>query len=213
MRRRMSFLMLLCLSLIVSPAGIAAAEEIEDLIDIFESGSRVLAVIEGEKTISTELRPREEVHWRGAEGRVGAVLTNTHLFVISSSSQSWLALPLRPDEAAKAAVSLSPCLALLVSGYRAVGFDAASGQLIETPLPLRDRLLAAETAEQVAVVITSSRAFGLAVGTTAFCEVPLGVRETLEELRVTSRKATLRTSERLLTFDAEGCAWREHRLD
>jgi hypothetical protein len=101
---------------------------------------------------------------------------------------------------------------LLVTRYRAIGFDATSNRFIETQLPIHDELLAAEAEKYVAVVITSSRAFGLAAESPAFTEIHLRVGETLEAIKLTSSKATVRTSDRLLTFEVSGSTWKEHRL-
>jgi len=203
---------LICLSILVSTISSYAEEEIEDLIDIAESKSKIIAIIEGRKTISFDLRTNEKVLWSDSNGYLGAFLTNLRFFVISTSSDAWQALPLRLDESEKGVASLSPYIALLVTGDRAIGFDAASNRFIETQLPIHDELLAAKAEKYVAVVITSSRAFGLAAETSAFTEIPLRVRETIEAIKITASKATIRTSDRLLTFEATGSTWNEHRL-
>jgi hypothetical protein len=152
------------------------------------------------------------VLWSGSRGYLGAFLTNLHFFVISTTSNAWRALPLRLNESEKGVASLSPYIALLVTGDRAIGFDASSNRFIETQLPIHDELLAAEVEKYVAVVITSSRAFGLAAETSAFTEIRLRIRETIESIKITASKATVRTSDRLLTFEATGSTWNEHRL-
>jgi hypothetical protein len=200
------------LSILASTISSYAGEEIEDLIDIAESKSKIIAIIEGRKTISFDLRTNEKVLWSDSNGYLGAFLTNLRFFVISTSSDAWQALPLKLDESEKGVASLSPYIALLVTGNRAIGFDAASNRFIETRLPIHDELLAAKAEKYVAVVITSSRAFGLATKTSAFSEIPLRVRETIEAIKITSSKATVRTSDRLLTFEAKGSTWNEHRL-
>ena len=213
LRRRKILTILICLSILVSAIGSYAEEEIEDLIDIFESNSKIIAIIKGRKTISVNLRRNEKVLWSDSNGYLGAFLTNEHFFVISTSSGAWQALPLRLDESEKGVASLSPYIALLVTGDRAIGFDAASNRFIETRLPIHDELLTAKAEKYVAVVITSSRAFGLAAETSAFTEIRLRVRETIEAIKITSSKATVRTSDRLLTFTATGSTWNEHRLN
>ncbi len=185
---------------------------IEDLIDIAESKSKIIAIIKGRKTISINLRTNEKVLWSDSNGYLGAFLTNLHFFVISTSLDAWQALPLRIDESEKGVVSLSPYIALLVTGDRAIGFDAASNRFIKTQLRIHDELLAAKAEKYVAVVITSSRAFGLAAETSAFKEIFLRIRETIEAIKITSSKATVRTSDRLLTFEAKGSTWNEHIL-
>jgi hypothetical protein len=205
---------LICLSILVSAICSYAEEEIEDLIDIFESNSKIIAIIEGKKTITFNLRPKEKVLWRGSRGYLGAFLTNHRFYVISTSSDAWQAFPLRIDESKKGVASLSPYIALLVTGDRAIGFDAASNRFIETRLPIHDELLTAKVEKYVAVVITSSQAFGLAAKASAlaFTTIPFRVRETVEAIKITSGKATIRTSDRLLSFESTDSIWKEHRL-
>ncbi|UCD91328.1 MAG: hypothetical protein JSW04_07905 [Desulfobacterales bacterium] len=202
----------ICFSIIASVISSYAEEEIEDLIDIAESKSKIIAIIEGTKTVTFDLRPNEKVLWSGSRGHLGAFLTDQHFFVISTSLDAWQPLPLRLDESGKGIASLSPYIALLVTGDRAVGFDASSNRFVEAQLPLNDELIAAEVERYVAVVITSSRAFGLAAETSAFNEITLRKNETLETLNLTYSKATVRTSDRLLTFESSGTIWKEHKL-
>ena len=212
LRYRKFLISVICLSIFASTISSYAEEEIEDLIDIAESKGKIIAIIEGRKTITFDLRPNEKVLWSGSKGYLGAFLTDLHFFVISISLDAWQALPLRLDESGKGVASLSPYIALLVTRDRAVGFDATSNRFIETQLPIHDELLAAEAEKYVAVVITSSRAFGLAAESSAFTEIHLRVGETSEPIKLTSSKATVRTSDRLLTFEASGSPWNEHRL-
>ena len=213
MLRYQKFLIsIVCLSIFASTISSYAEEEIEDLIYIAESKSKIIAIIEGSNKIFFSLRPKEKVLWRESRGYLGALLTNQRFFVISTSSGAWQALPLRGDESEKGVASLSPYIALLVTGDRAICFNAASNQFIETQLPIHDELLAAKVEEHVVVVVTSSRAFGLASENSAFNEIHLRIRETIEAIKITSSRATIHTSDRLLTFDAAGSTWAEHRL-
>ena len=211
-RCRRILTILICLAILAFTISSYAEEEIEDLIDIIETESKIIAIIEGRKTISFHLLSNEKVIWNGSNGYLGAFLTNLHFFVISTTSNSWRALPLKLSESEKGVASLSPYIALLVTGDRAIGFDAASNRFIEVQLPIHDELIAAEAEKYVAVVITSSRAFGLAAETSAFTEIRLQIRETVESIKITASKATVRTSDRLLTFEATGSRWKEHRL-
>ena len=140
-------------------------------------------------------------------------MTDLHYFVISTSLNVWQALPLRLDESGKGVAYLSEYIALLVTKDRAVGFDATSNRFIETLLPIHDELLAAEAERYVAVVITSSRAFGLASESSAFTEIHLRMNEIIKSIKLTFSKVTVRTSDRLLTFEATGSTWNEHRLN
>ncbi len=212
LRGRKFLISMICFSIFASTISSYAEEEIEDLVGIAESKSKIIAIIDGRKTITFDLRPNEKVLWSGSNGYLGAFLTDLNFFVISISLDAWQALPLRLDESEKGVASLSPYIALLVTGDRAVGFDATSNRFIETQLPIHDELIAAEAEKYVAVVITSSRAFGLAAESSAFTEIRLRSRETIEAIKITSSKATVRTSDRLLTFEATGSTWNEHRL-
>ena len=211
-RSRTFLLSLICLSILATPIFAYADEEIEDLIDIAESNGKIIAIIEGRKTVTFNLRPDEKVLWSGSRGYLGVFLTDHHFFVISVSSGAWQALPLRLEESGKGVVRLSPYIALLVAKDRAIGFDATANRFVETQLPLNDELIAAEAEKYVAVVITSSRVFGLAVESSSFVENTLGIGETIETVKLTSGKATVRTSERLLSFEASGSTWKETRL-
>jgi len=213
LRCRKFLISIICLSIFASTISSYAEEEIEDLIDIVESKSKIIAIIEGRKTITLDLRPNENVLWSGSNGYLGAFLTDLHFFVISTSLDAWQALPLRLDESGKGVASLSPYIALLVTRDRAIGFDATSNRFIETQLPIHDELLAAEAEKHIAVVITSRRAFGFAAESMTFTEIALRINETIEAIKLTSSKATVRTSDRLLTFETTGSAWNEHRLD
>ena len=189
-----------------------AEEVIEDLIDIAESNGKIIAIIEGKKTIAFDLQSNEKVIWSGSRGYLGSFLTDRHFFVISTSSGDWLTMPLDLDESKKGVSSLSPYIALLVTRDRAIGFDVTNNRFIETQLPFQEDLLAAETEKYVAVVITSSRAFGLAVESSAFIEIKFRLKETIESIKLTASKVTIRTSDRLLSFEAAGSTWNEHRL-
>jgi hypothetical protein len=198
--------------MLVSAIRSYAYEEVEDLIDLFESDGEIIAVIAGKRAKSLDLQVREEVRWIGSSGDLGAVLTDRRFAVISFFSPAWQSLSLKMDEAGKGAVSLSPAIAFLVTENRAVAFDSFSNRFIEARLPIYDEVLAVEVERLVAVVVTSSRAFGFSAKTSSFKEIGLRVRETVEEIKITSSKATIRTPGRLLTFDAFRSSWKEHRL-
>ncbi|MHC5076979.1 MAG: hypothetical protein ACYTFM_11195 [Planctomycetota bacterium] len=203
---------LICLSILAFTIPSNAEEEIEDLIDIFESNSKIIAIIEGKKTMSFNLQADEKVLWSGSIGYLGAFLTSDRFFVISTSSATWKYLHLKSDEPEQAIASLSPNIALLVTGDRAIVYHAASNRFIVTHLPIHDELVAAKAEKYVAVVITSSRAFGFAAKSSTFVSISFLGRETTQEIKISSSKATVRTSDRLLTFEASGSTWNEHRL-
>jgi len=212
LRCRKFLISIICLSIFASIISSYAGEEIEDLIDIVKSKSKIIAIIEGRKTITFDLRPNEKVLWSDSNGYLGAFLTNQHFIIISASLDSWQVLPLGLNESEKAVAILSPYIALLATRDRAIGFDATTNRFTETQLPLHDELLAAKADRYVAVVITSSRAFGIAAESSAFTEISLRVSETLEKVKLTHSKVTVQTSDRLLTFETSASTWKEHRL-
>ena len=206
---------LIALTLFIIPAftiSSNAEEEIEDLIDIAESKNKVVAIIEGQRSVSVNLRQKEKVLWSDSSGNLGAFLTDSRFFVISTSSGAWQVLRLKLDESEEAVASLSPFMALLVTGDRAIGYSASTDRYTETRLPLYDELIAAESGRYVAVAITSNRVYGLGVKSSSFTEIRLRIKETVEEVKVTSSKVTVHTSDRLLSFVANGSTWKEHRL-
>jgi len=188
------------------------SEEVEDLIDIFESNGEIVAVVEGKKSVAFSLRPNENVQWSRAKGNLGAFLTNRHFFVVSTSSHGWNRLPLRPGNARKRIPVLSANIALLVEGDRAFGFNTTSKRFVRVNLPLYDEIVAAKAEKYVAVVVTSSKAYGLSAGASQFSEIRLGVREAVKNVKITSSKVTIRTSHRILSFRGEDSNWNEHRL-
>jgi hypothetical protein len=205
---------IITLSIILSSTPYANAEvDIEDLIDITELNSKVIAIIKGTKTIPVKLLPNEKVLWSDSSGYLAAFLTDSRFYVISTSSGAWQVLHLKMDEPEKSIAVLSPYLALLVTSDRAIGYSASYDKFIEIPLPLHDELLAAETGKNVAVVVTTSRLFGLSDKSSSFIEVRLRSKETVEDVNITSSKVTVRTSDRLLSFVANSSTWKEHRLN
>ena len=94
-RYRKILAILFCLAILTSTIFSYADEEIEDLIDIAESKGKIIAIIEGKKKVSFDLKPDEKVLWSGSRGYLGAFLTNVHLFVISTSLDAWRRLPLK----------------------------------------------------------------------------------------------------------------------
>ena len=89
LRCRKFLISVICLSIFFASTISSYAEgEIEDLIDIAESKSKIIAIIEGRKTITFDLRPNEKVLWSGSKGYLGAFLTNLHFFVISTTSNA-----------------------------------------------------------------------------------------------------------------------------
>ena len=212
LRSPKKYAILIFLFIIVFAIPSYAEEDIEDLIDIFESKNKIVAVIEGKRTISFDLSAKETVLWSESKGDLGSFLTNRRFFVISTTSGRWQYFNLRSDESEQAMPSLSPFVALLALENRAIGYNALSNRFIETQIPLHDDRLYVGTGNHVAVVVTSSRAFGFAETSSFFTEVRLRIRESIEDVKISANKVTMRTSDRLLNFTNERTTWNEHNL-
>ena len=212
LRYRITLITLILFTILGYTISSSAEDDIEDLIDIAESKGKVIAVINGEKSIPVNLRQNEKVIWSESSGNLGAFLTDSRFFVISTTSGSWHGLRLNLDEPENAITSLSPFMALLVTSDRAICYSAKTDKFVEARLPLFDELVTAETGRYVAVVITTGRALGLGVKSPSFIEVRLGVKETVGDVKITLNKVTFRTSDRLLSFVANGYKWKELRL-
>ncbi len=78
--RKFLISIIICLSIFATTISSYAEEEIEDLIDIAESNRKIIAIIEGRKTLSSRLRVDEKVLWSGSNGYLGAFLTNERFF-------------------------------------------------------------------------------------------------------------------------------------
>ncbi|WP_316365561.1 hypothetical protein [Candidatus Thiodiazotropha sp. CDECU1] len=206
---------LLIVSLVLLAAVLSsnADETIEDKIYISESESKLNAVIEGANSTSIRLRPKESVLKADSNGHLGAVLTNDRFYVVSTTSGSWKEFRLKPEEAEVATLSLSPYIALLATGDRAIGYNISTNSYFETRLPIREELIAAESGRYVAVVATTGKLFGIRKGSSSFTEIRIGVREIVEDIEVTANKVVVRTSDRLLSFVADDPMWTEHRLN
>ncbi len=209
---RKKLYILFCLSILLSATFSYAEEEIEDLIDIFEADSKIIAIIEGKKTIPFHLHSKENILWSSSKGNLGSFLTTDRFFIIDSSSGVWQYMHLRIDESEKAIASLSPYIALLVTKNRAIVYNTTSNQFVEIQLPIHDELVTAKVEKYVAVVITTTKVIVFAVKTSRFISIPFRGRETFQTVKITSSKAIVRTSDRLLTFESEGSTWNEHRL-
>jgi hypothetical protein len=205
------FISIALLILFAPPVTSNADEEIEDKIYITESDSKLNAVIEGATTTTVKLRPKESVLWEDSSGYLGAVLTNNRFYVVSTTSGSWKAFPLKPKEADKVKVSLSPYIALLVTDDRAVCYNISTNGFFEIRLPIRTELVAVQADKYIAVVVTSGQLIGIRKGSSSFTDVRLGSGEVVEDVDVTSSKVVVRTSDRLLSLVADDSAWMEYR--
>lgn len=198
--------------LVLSFCSAHAAVDEEPLVDLVVTADQVVAFVGGKQAAAYGLRYDESVVWKEARGKLGAVLTTNHFIVISTSMRSWQVLPLRIGEAENAKPELSAFMALLVTGERAVGFDAGTPGFIQERILPREAFAAMAVDKYVAIVVTSTRALGLSPMASAFQPVSLRLKEIMTDISVSDTKAVVQTGERVLTFTASPAAWHEYRL-
>lgn len=214
MSKRHSILIIpICLSIIACVSLCYADEDYEDLVDITESNGKIFGFVPSGASFSLDLKGRERVQWSESKGLLGAFLTNFRFFVISDTSNAWQVYPLNLNEAEGSAASLAATVALLVTDDRAIAYDGKLNRFVETQIPIRDDVIAAETGDHVALVVTSSRAFGMASGSSSFAQVQFKLGETVESIKVTSTKATVTTPDRMLIFLARSSLWKKIKLN
>jgi hypothetical protein len=205
-------LLIIILIQLASPLSSVADEGIEDKIHITGSHNQLNAVIDDARNITTRLRRKERVLWEDSNGYLAAVLTNDRFYVVSTTSGSWKEFHLKSEEAESAIVTLSPFIAVLATGDRAVGYNISMNSFFETRLPIHNELITAEAGKHVAVVVTTGKLFGIRKSASSFTEMRLGISEVVEDVDVTSNKVVVRTSDRLLSFVADDPAWTEYTL-
>lgn len=210
--------LLACAGLLV--AGTASAQPLFDeipLADVLEVVvlDRTLVAIDarGGGQTSERLDLDERVLWTGARGSVGVALTDERLLAVGASSGSWQeARYLRIEEPADRAL-LGERVALVTTDVRALGFDGGSGNLVETRLGPRERVVARRIGENVAVVVTGRRALGLSPFVGGFFPIKLDLFEQLEDVTALANLATVTTDRRVLIFRAPTGSWEERRRD
>ena len=79
----------LMMLLLVATKGTAAYEEVEDLVDIYTTDNHFIAVVDSRRIFNETIRTRETIQWQGAQGEVGAFLTNERLLAVSIRSGQW----------------------------------------------------------------------------------------------------------------------------
>jgi hypothetical protein len=195
------------------PAPAPGEIPLADVIEILLLDRQLIAVDArgGGQTVAP-LRRAEQVLWTGARGVVGVVMTNERLLAVSADSAAWQETGWQRGEAPPDGALLGERVALIVTTRRAIGFDGGSGNLVESVLGPRERLLERRVGENVAVVVTDRRALGLSPFAGGFFEVKLDLGDPVKEVAAHANLVTLTTDHRLLIFRAPTGSWEERRL-
>jgi hypothetical protein len=191
-----------------------AYEEVEDLVDIFATEDRFIAVVDSRRNFSEPFRTRETILWQGARGEVGAFLTSKRLLAVSVNSGQWNSQFLKIKEKNSTPhMLLGAHLVVMLSGERIVGFGTRTGGFFQKRMPIGESIVESDIRGRVAAVITPKRAFALSANRRGVAEIRFRIPERFESIKTTYNKLTLRTSQRLLTFAADKAVWREIELD
>lgn len=202
---------LIILTVMITQA--VAYEEVEDLIDIFATDNKFVAVVAGRRQVSDNRRLSENILWEGARGEIGAFLTSERLLAVSVNSGKWNIRFLKINEKKKTPEMLIGAhLVLMLTDERVLAFGSHTDGFFQTRLPLGESILAKEAEGRVAAVITRSRAFGFSSFRRGEAEIRLRQRESVISLNATYNKITLRTTQRLITLEATDAVWREFDL-
>jgi hypothetical protein len=181
-----------------------------DVLEVFVLDRQLVAIdARGGGQKETRLRLGERVSWTGARGKVGVALTDQRILAVAAGSAAWQQADRRRAEGLPSQALLGDRVALVVTSHRAIGFDGGSGNLVESSLGVRERVLAARAGENVAVVVTDRRALGLSPSVGGFFEAKLRLEERFESLEAGANLATLTTDRRVLIFRAPSGSWEE----
>jgi hypothetical protein len=198
------------------PAGAGSPGDtpLGDLLQVVVTRRALLALdAEGGGDTREALELGETVLWKGSRGLVGLALTDRRVLAVRTRSAAWQSERWRRGESRPHFVELGDRVALVATDRRVLGFDGGSGNLIESSVGPRERVVDAQVGANLAVVVTDRRALGLSPFAGGFFETDVRVGETIRGLEVASEVATLTTSQRLLIFRGRSGTWSERRLE
>lgn len=208
---------LLAVGAVVQPLAEAIAQPADEIpladsLEVLVLDRRLLAIDArsgGQR--EEKLRLSERVIWNDSRGRVGVVFTDERVLAVASGSAAWQTENLRREETLPERALLGDRVALVVTSHRVLGFNGGSGNLVESRLGIRERVLAERTGENVAIVVTDRRALGLSPIKGGFFEAKILSDEKLESATASANLATVTTNRRVLIFRATTGSWEERR--
>ncbi len=205
--------MLLVVALLMRSSWAVAYEEVEDLVDIFATDSAFIAVVDGKRNFSEAKDSSEAILWQGAKGEIGAFLTNERLLAVSVRSGQWNVRPLKiTEKKSTPEMLIAAHLLIMLTAERIVSFGTHTSGFVQTRMPIGEPVVIKEAQGRVAAVVTPARAFGYSSYRRGVAEIRFQLKETVISLKTTYNKITLRTSQRLITLNAEDAVWRQFDL-
>jgi hypothetical protein len=191
------------------PGGAA----IEDQIQLVVREREVIALDAAGGFGTREALDRgEAVTSHFARGRVAVAVTERRVLAVAIGSASFQDARLRRGERLLEPPLLGARVAVVLTSVRAIGFDGGSGNLVETSLGPRERVMRRAVGGSVAAVVTDRRALGLSPFAGGWFEAKLALGEGEGTLAATGNFATLTTPSRILTFLAPTGVWQERAL-
>ncbi len=192
--------------------GSGRSGAVHDIIDIHLVENELIGIVEGRREYRFDLGISEKIFWRGAQGSVGAVLTESRALALSKASRGWVELSLKLQESESAGLIkpfISDYLVLMVAGRRIIGFDSRRGRWIQQSIPIREKIMASHINSYVAAVITSKRVFAWGWGRIGFKEKRLRRKETVQYVDTRPHTVTVGTDQRVLVFKSGAGGWRQ----
>lgn len=183
-----------------------------DLLEILLIDGELLAIdARGGGQTTARLRLGENLLWKGSQGLVGMAFTDQRVLAVAVQSAAWQEAERLAGEVLPESAWFGDRVVLLATSRRALGFTQA-GNLLESSLGLRERVLAGRAGENVAVLVTDRRGLGLSPSAGGFFETPIQLDERIESVETSANVGTITTNRRVLIFRAPTGSWEErHR--
>jgi hypothetical protein len=197
----------------IASARVPSEVPLADVLDVLVLDREVLAVdARSGGQVRVSLRLNERVHWYGSRGLVAVALTDQRILAVAIGSGAWQQAELQRGEAPPSGAELGERIALIATSVRVLGFDGGSGNLVESRLGIREKLLQMRVGATVGVAVTDRRALALSSDTGGLFTAKIGLEERLEAVAVSANLATVTTQRRLLVFRGPTGTWEErHR--
>lgn len=193
----------------LSTANVSTAQTATlDAVSVQLLDGDLVGIRDGAAAARRRLKPREEIRWMQAVGRVGAVLTSERFLAMSPSSAGWREVHLtRGRDGASPYVELAAHLALCITDSRILVFSGPLGLLWEERLDAGERVLQSVAVERVGAIVTERRVLGFSSDFGRASELNLRAQERIESVRALATTVTVRTSKRLLIYRASLGTW------
>ncbi len=194
------------------PAAARLPDEVPlgDLVQVVTLNNKVIAIdARGGSQETVRLKAKEKVEWTGARGKIGVALTNYRVLAFSADGGAWQELSYTSGEERPDAALLGDRVAMLVTGYRIIGFN---GAFAEARFESTEKLVDSRVGQNVAVAVTTHRALGFANTVSQWVDTPMNSDEQLLSVTAGADFATVTTEHRIRVFRAPSASWEVRRV-